>query len=147
MKYFLILFILAGCATQKFPPPENGLWEFDERLTYQSLYDKTGGLRPVESIDGDLYIGTRYEFHFTRKYFDFDKNELVVIGYLDNAEYETEKVVPIEIIDRTFDHLKISYITYYGELAIVKIFKTQGCYYIKNENDFNEYYCNSKNGT
>ena len=81
MKYFLTIFLLVGCATTKTPLPIVGKWEFDEKLTYQSLYDRNGGLRPTESIDGDLYIGTRYEFHFNKKYFDFDSMKLVLIGY------------------------------------------------------------------
>lgn len=147
MKIILFIFILTGCATLKEPPLETGRWEFDKRLTYQSLYDKNGGMKPIKSIDGDLYIPTRYEFHFNRKYFDFDRHELVVIGYLDNGEYETQKVVPIKVTERSFDHLKISYTTYYGEPEVVTMQKTEGCYYIRNEDDFNEYYCQSESGT
>ena len=141
MKYFLTIFLLVGCATTKTPLPILGKWEFDERLTYQSLYDLNGGLKPIESIDGDLYIGTRYEFHFNRKYFDFDAMKLVLIGYLDNGEYETKKTVPINIVNQTFDYVVVSYVTYWGENRVEKIFKTEGCLYIKNEDHFREYYC------
>lgn len=132
---------------QKVPPLEGGRWEFDRKLTYQSLYDKIGGLRPVEGIGGDLYVGPRYEFHFDRKYFDFDAKQMVLIGYLDNAQEKTRKVVPINILERTFDYIEISYITHYGDPELVRMFKTPGCYYIKNEDGFNEYYCKAEKET
>lgn len=143
MKYLLLILLVSGCTVTKTPMPVVGQWEFDSRLTYQSLYDKNGGLKPVESIDGDLYLGARYEYHFNRKYFDFDMLELVLIGYLDNGENETKKVVPLKVLKQTFNYVLVSYTTYWGEPKTEKIHKTQGCYYVENEDGFREYYCAS----
>jgi len=141
MKYFLTLLLLSGCATTKVPLEVTGIWEFNFDFTYQSLYDDLGGIRPVDSIGGDLYIPPRYEYHFTEKYFDFDRKELVVVGYLDNGEVETTKTVPFTIGKQTFDYVMVSYTTYYGEFRTEKLNKTYGCYYIENESNFYEYYC------
>ena len=147
MRYvFLITIILTSHSYgEEFKvPDEVGIWEFNEEFTLQSIYDLEDGLIPIFPLKGDKgvsFVPPRIEFHFERKYYDFGKKEVVEIGYFDNGEFQTKKIVPFKIHKNTYQYVSISYATYYGEKVRYKIRKTPGCYYIDDPKGWKEYYC------
>jgi hypothetical protein len=137
MAFLILSALMIGCATQRIYPPLSGSWEFNSELTYQSIYDMDGGIDPRYEIS----FGTRVDYQFTNRIFDFDNMELVVIGNFENDKELTTYKYDLVLLKESVDFIWLQWADHSNEENKVKMAKTRGCYYIRESIGFNEYYC------